>query len=156
MASVRPFQVSEIEQFSSYDRSVAYFIRYHLRDIVTSDHPYVWFYIQTKPLDAVENRKHSLRKADIKEIHVDYSFGSMLNYGTFIEHTQERAMARIFIQKSARAMKLQTGNFTFTVPLENMDRQILVRNTTDDESIKVIFMLKAPPIIEKRRDSPGR
>ena len=147
MAPTHPFQPSDIEQTSNYDRSTAYFIRFYLRDILTSDHRHVWFSIQTKPLDHLENRKHSIRQSNPSDICVAYSFGAMLNYNTFVEHTDERPLGRISVQKAARSIKLQTSTQCFTMFLEDVDRQILINLSTGDESVHVVFMLKASPSI---------
>ena len=146
IASTHPFQPSDIEQISSYDRSIAYFIRFYLRDILTSDHRHIWFHIQTKPLDHLENRKQTIRKPASGDICVAYSFGSMFNYSTFIEHTDERPLGRIHVQKSARSIKLQTNTLLLTLLLEDIDRQLLINHSTEDESVNVIFMLKASPM----------
>ncbi|CAF3533663.1 unnamed protein product [Rotaria sp. Silwood1] len=89
---------SDIEQTSSYDRKLAYFIRFHLRDILTSDHRQIWFNIQTKALDDIEDRNQILKEIP-DEIRVVYSFGVMLSYDTFIGHTDERTLANIYVQK---------------------------------------------------------
>jgi hypothetical protein len=143
-----PFQPSDVEQVSSYDRSIAYFIRFYLRDILTSDHLHVWFSIQTKPLDHLENRKQTVRKPAPDDICAAYSFGAMLNHSTFIEHTDERHLGRINVHKTARAIKIHTNTHCFTMPFEDVDGQILINHLTGDASVHVVFMLKASPSIE--------
>jgi len=141
---------SDVEQTSSYDRKLAYFIRFHLRDILTSDHRQVWFNIQTKSLDDIEDRSQILKKIP-EEITVVYSFGSMLSYETFIGHFNERSLARIQVQKYPKAIKLETATHDLTIQLRNIDSQILINHSTNDNSIQIIFMLKSSPIIEPRK-----
>jgi len=140
----------DIEQISSYDRKLAYLIRFHLRDILTSDHRQVWFNIQTKSLDDIEDRSQILKKIP-EEITVVYSFGSMLSYETFIGHFNERSLARIQVQKYPKAIKLETATHDLTIQLRNIDSQILINHSTNDNSIQIIFMLKSSPIIEPRK-----
>ena len=141
---------SDLEHISSYDRKLAYFIRFHLRDILTSDHRHVWFNIQTKSLDDIESRAHMLRN-DTEDINVVYSFGSMLSYDTFISHTNDRSLARIHLLKHNKAIKLETATHCLTMQFHNLDSQILVNHSTNDNSVQVIFMLKSTPIIEQRK-----
>jgi len=141
---------SDVEQTSSYDRKLAYFIRFHLRDILTSDHRQIWFNIQTKSLDDIEDRSQILKKIP-EEITVVYSFGSMLSCETFIGHFNERSLARIQVQKYPKAIKLETATHDLTIKLSNIDSQILINHSTNDNSIQIIFMLKSSPIIEQRK-----
>jgi hypothetical protein len=144
-----------IEQISSYDRKFAYFIRFHLRDILTSDHRQVWFTIQTKSIDDIEDRTQILKKIP-EEIHIVYSFGSMLSYDTFIGHVNERSLARIYIPKFGKAIKLESKTRCLTIPFKSIDSQILINHATNDNSIQIIFMLKSPPIVEQGRDITDR
>ncbi|CAF4780552.1 unnamed protein product [Rotaria sp. Silwood1] len=139
---------SDIEQTSSYDRKLAYFIRFHLRDILTSDHRQIWFNIQTKALDDIEDRNQILKEIP-DEIRVVYSFGVMLSYDTFIGHTDERTLANIYVQKYPKAIKLETATYFLTIQFKDIDSQILINHSTNDNSIQIIFMLKSSPIIEK-------
>ncbi|CAF4326015.1 unnamed protein product, partial [Rotaria sp. Silwood2] len=102
-----PLEQSDIEQTSSYDRKLAYFIRFHLPDILTSDHRQIWFNIQTKALDDIEDRSQVLKEIS-DEIRVVYSFGTMLSCDTFIGHTNERSIANIFVENFPKAIKLET------------------------------------------------
>jgi hypothetical protein len=141
---------SDLEHISSYDRKLAYFIRFHLRDILTSDHRHVWFNIQTKSLDDIEPRNQILRKVT-EDIQVIYSFGSMLSYDTFISHTDDRSLARICLLKHDKAIKLETTAHCLTMQFQNLNSQILVNHSTNDNSVQIIFMLKSTPIIEQRK-----
>ncbi|CAF4120129.1 unnamed protein product [Rotaria sp. Silwood2] len=140
---------SDIEQTSSYDRKLAYFIRFHLRDILTSDHRQVWFNIQTKAFDDIEDRTQILKEIP-DEIRVVYSFGAMLSCDTFIGHTDERTLANIYVPKYPKAIKLETATYFLTIQFKNIDSQILINHSANDNSIQIIFMLKSSPIIEKR------
>lgn len=145
----------QIEQISSYDRKLAYFIRLHLRDILTSDHYQVWFNIQTKSIDDIENRSPILKK-NTDDIQVVYSFGSMLSYDTFIGHTNDRSLAHIYVSRYGKAIKLETATHSLTMQFRNIDSQILVNHLTKDNSIQIIFMLKALPTIEQRKGQTNR
>jgi hypothetical protein len=145
----------DIEQISSYDRKLAYFIRSHLRDILTSDHHQVWFNIQTKSYDDIEDRTQILKKIT-EEIQVIYSFGSMLSYDTFIGHTEDRSLARICVLKFAKAIKLETTTNCLTIQFKNIDSQILINHLTNDNSVQIIFMLKSSPIIKQRKGKIDR
>lgn len=142
-----PLEPDDIEQTSAYDRKVAYFIRLHLRDILTSDHRHVWFHIQTKSLDEIEERSQLLRRVDA-DIQVTYSFGAMLSCDTFVGHTNDRRLAKIFIPRTfRRAIRLETSAYSMSIHFKNIDPQILINHSTSDNAVRVIFMLKAPPII---------
>ncbi|CAF3987268.1 unnamed protein product [Rotaria sordida] len=144
-----PLEQSDIEQTSSYDRKLAYFIRFHLCDILTSDHRQIWLNIQTKALDDIEDRSQILKEIR-DEIRVVYSFGAMLSCDTFIGHTDERNLANIYVQKFPKAIKLETTTYFLTIRFKNIDPQILINHSTNDNSIQIIFMLKSSPIVEKK------
>jgi hypothetical protein len=146
---------SDLEHISSYDRKLAYFIRLHLRDILTSDHRHVWFNIQTKSLDDIEDRTQILRKVT-EDIPMIYSFGSMLSYDTFMSHTDDRSLARIYLPKFGKAIKLETATHCLTMQFQNLDSQILVNHSTSDNSVQIIFMLKSTPIIEQQKGKSNR
>jgi len=146
---------SDLEHISSYDRKLAYLIRFHLRDILTSDHRQVWFNIQTKALDDIEDRTQILRKVT-EDTQVIYSFGSMLSYEIFIGHTDNRSLARIYLSKFERAIKLETTTHCLTMQFKNLDSQILVNHSTNDNSVQIIFMLKSTPIIAQRKGKANR
>ena len=141
---------SDLERISSYERKLAYLIRRHLRDILTSDHRHVWFNIQTKSLDDIEDRAQMFHKP-AEDIQAVYSFGSMLRPDTFISHTDDRSLARISLAKFGKAMKLETTTHCLTMPFRNLDSQILVNHSTSDNSVQIIFMLKSPPIIKQHK-----
>jgi hypothetical protein len=145
----------DIEQISSYDRKLAYFIRLHLRDILTSDHRHVWFNIQTKSLDDIEDRTQILKK-NTEDIQVIYNFGSMLSYDTFIGHTEDRSLARIYVPKFGKTIKLETITHCLKIQFKNIDSQILINHLTKDNSIHIIFMLKSSPIIEQKKEKMNR
>ncbi|CAF0876837.1 unnamed protein product [Adineta steineri] len=145
------FEQSDVEQTSSYERKMAYFIRFHLRDILTSDHRHVWFNIQTKSLDDIQDRSQILMKVP-DEIPVVYSFGSMLSYDTFMGHFNDRPLARIYVQKFPKAINLETTTHNFIIHLKNIDPQILINHSTNDNSIQMIFQLQASPIIKQRNE----
>jgi hypothetical protein len=126
-----------------------------LRDILTSDHRQVWFNIQTKSLDDIEDRTQILKKVP-DEIHVVYSFGSMLSHDTFIGHTEDRSLARIYVPKFAKAIKLETTTQCLTIQFRNIDSQILINHLTDDHSVQIVFMLKSTPIIGEGKRKPNR
>jgi hypothetical protein len=149
------FEQSDMEQPSSYDRKLAYFIRSHMRDILTSDHRQVWFNIQTKSLDEIEDRTQIFKKSQ-EDISVVYSLGSMLSYDTFIGHIDERSLARIYISKFGKSIKLETKARCLTIQFRSIDSQILINHSTNDNSIQIVFMLKSPPIVEQRRDTTDR
>ncbi|CAF1358870.1 unnamed protein product [Adineta ricciae] len=145
------FELSEIEQLSSFERKIAYFIRFHLRDILTTDHRHVWFYIQTKSIDEIEDHSQ-IFKTTPDEINVVYSFGSLLSHDTFMGHFNHRSLARIQVMKFPKAIMLDTTTHRLTVPIKYIHPQVLINHKTNDNSIQIIFMLKAAPIVEEKRD----
>ncbi|CAF3313037.1 unnamed protein product [Rotaria socialis] len=147
-----PLEKSDIEQTSSYDRKLAYFIRFHLRDILTSDYRQVWFNIQTKALEDIEDRTQIIKQTS-DDIVVVYSLGAMLSYDVFTGHINERTLANIYVQKFPKAIKLETATYHLTVHFKNIDSQILINHSTSDNSIQVIFMLKAPPTFVRKGET---
>ena len=140
----------DFEETCNADRRYAYFVRTNLRVILKSDHRSVWFRIQTKSLDEIEDRSQLLRRIE-DNIQVTSCFGSMLSCDTFIRHTDDRRSATISISKSfRRAIRLDTSAYSITLNYRNIDSQILINHLTQDNSVQVIFMLKAVPSIHWR------
>ena len=109
----------------------------------------VWFMINTYPL----HKLHELTLFDKKPnqhqpAKVLFSFGSMYSSNLFYDHTKQcRATGTIKVwmqgyHATSLILSIRTLNKRITIPLEYIQKTILVNRGHDNQPIQIILMLK--------------
>ncbi|CAF0780750.1 unnamed protein product [Adineta steineri] len=137
------------------------FIKCHLADLVTSDHRSIWFTYKAKPSDEstqINKSKFSYTQTQ-KSWTALYNFGSMKSCDTFMSHIHDnRSPVCVKIGKDTRGrpksivLEKQYSKYRMIFDFNMLHVDILVKygQQEKNESIQIVFMLKASPEIKQK------
>lgn len=137
-------------------RAEANSIRDNLHLILTSIHKNVWFTINTYPLHKLNEQYYSDKKlARHPRAKVLFSFGSMYSTQLFYNHTKQfhhPGIIKVWNEKNratALIISVRSTNTTITIPIQYIQKTVLVNRGCDNQPIQIILMLNSAVKIEK-------
>jgi hypothetical protein len=131
-------------------RDEANAIRDNLHLILTSTYSNVWFTINTHPLHKLHEQLLSDKRTSQRyPAKVLFSFGSMHSTELFYNHTKQfRSMGTIKVwvegyRATSIILMIRTLNKRITIPIQYIQKTLLVNKGNNNQPIQIILMLKA-------------